>query len=237
LAALTDIQSELQAAEAQALRELLHVLSHEIMNSLTPVASLAESASELLAHCTPESSNAARDAVETLGRRAAGLTRFVQGYRSLARLPAPNLRPVQLARLLDDVARLFRARWDNKVTLDITEPDSDLEAKVDPDLISQALLNLLVNGAEAALEGGCDTPTVSLAARRTGEGVVLTVGDNGPGVPPTQRDQLFRPFFTTKATGTGVGLAIARQVALAHGGDLALEPEFSVPGAAFVLRL
>ncbi len=239
LAALLDIEPELRAAEAGALRELLQVLSHEIMNALTPVASLAATAVELMEDQTPASTALAREAVATLGRRAEGLTRFVEAYRTLARLPPPRLAPTSIAALVDETARLFRSRWSARgVELETSlAPPGDLVVKLDPDLMIHALMNILSNAADAALAVSAQ-PRVSLVAGAgPSGGVELLVTDNGPGVGAADRDRIFQPFFTTKADGTGVGLSFARQVALSHGGTLTLAPDTPGRGATFVLTL
>ncbi|MHB8528360.1 MAG: sensor histidine kinase [Caulobacteraceae bacterium] len=238
LAALTDIQPQIQAAEAAALRELLQILSHEIMNSLTPVASLVDTAGRLLADGAPGSTEAARDALATVGRRAEGLARFVEGYRTLARLPPPCVAPTSIASLLEDIARLFRSRWAARgVMLELASPGANRFARLDPDLMTQALLNVLANGAEAALEGGRSPAKVGLSLATSRSGVELTIWDNGPGVAGGDSEAIFRPFFTTKAEGTGVGLSFARQVARSHGGELSLLPRAPGMGAAFVLTI
>ena len=235
VAALVDIQAEIQAAEAAALKELLQVLSHEIMNSLTPVTSLAQTVSELLADEGRPATSQAREAADSIARRSEGLLRFVGAYREMARLPDPRLREVSVSALLHDVALLFRTRWEEKgVLLEVDPPRPDLTVSIDPDLLSQALINVLANAAEAALEFGA--PTVRIAAEAVGDGrVAVSVEDSGPGVNLDDPTLIFRPFFTTKPTGTGVGLSLARQIVLAHGGDIVLAP--SETGAKIVISL
>jgi len=238
LAVLLDIQPEIRAAEAAALRDLLQVLSHEIMNALTPIASLAGTAVDLLGDETPASTAQARDAVETLARRAEGLTRFVDAYRTLARLPPASLKPTRLGALLGEVARVFRSRWERQgVVLEVNEPAMDFDLDLDMDLLVHALMNVMSNGAEAALASAGEKRLVKLTARAREAGAVLTIEDSGTGVPPADRERVFRPFFTTKAQGTGVGLSFARQVALSHGGDLALLPQRAGTGAEFLLTI
>lgn len=238
LAALIDIQPEIRAAEAGALRDLMQVLSHEIMNALTPVASLAATARDLLGEETSAAALQARDAVATLARRADGLTRFVDAYRTLARLPEPVLTRVGLGAVLDETAQLFRGRWEARgVRLRLVKPDPDIVLELDLDLMVHALSNILSNGAEAALEGGHPAPAVTLAAQGREGGARLVIEDNGPGVRAADRDRVFRPFFTTKPEGSGVGLSFARQVALGHGGSLALTASEPGGGAVFVLAL
>jgi len=236
IAMLMDIQSEIRTAEATALRDLMQVLSHEIMNALTPVASLAATAVDLLKDGAAGSVAAAQGAVEILARRAEGLSRFVDAYRTLARLPSPSLEPASVTALLDEAAHLFRGRWAaSGATLVLTRPDPDIVAAMDFDQMVHALINILSNAADAALSHAARPPVVELAARRRDGGVALVVADSGPGVPAGDRERIFQPFFTTKAEGTGVGLSFARQVALSHGGDLVLAPDAGSAGARFEL--
>jgi len=233
LGVLVDIQSEIHAAEAKALRELLSVLSHEIMNSLTPVASLAETAAEYLEGETSSSAQSARDALAVLSRRAAGLARFVEGYRTLARLPPPALRPVNLSDLLHDVVEVFRVGWEPRgvqVVFEDLAPNRTLD--LDPDLLIQALLNVLTNGAEAAIDAN-GSPQVKLSARADGPRAEILIEDNGPGLPDQLRESAFQPFVTSKPHGAGIGLNLARQIALSHGGDLTILPDAPALGARF----
>jgi signal transduction histidine kinase len=143
MAALVDIQAEIQAAEAAALRELMQVLSHEIMNSLTPVTSLAHTAAELLraddaALALPQ----AQEAIEGVARRSEGLLTFVGAYRELARLPEPKLADVSVSRLLDEAALLFRSRWGpSGVSLTVIKPPGEVTTLMDANLMTQVLLN------------------------------------------------------------------------------------------------
>ena len=229
IVALVDIQAEIQAAEAAVLRELIQVLSHEIMNSLTPVTSLAQTAADILRGPEADGSRAlALEAAEGVARRSEGLLRFVAAYRELARLPEPRFVDVEVSALLKQAALLFRSRWSGHgVRLELEAPASELSASMDPDLLSQALLNVLTNAAEAALERALDSaaePVVRLSAVQRPSGrLVITVADNGPGVNLPDPAVIFRPFFTTKAAGTGVGLSLARQVVLAHGGEIMVD--------------
>jgi C4-dicarboxylate-specific signal transduction histidine kinase len=233
LAALTDIEAEIQAAEAAALRELLQVLSHEIMNSLTPLTSLAQSAAEALADGRPEDLPVARTSVAVIARRAEGLHRFVEAYRRLARLPEPSPSRISLSDLLGEAAQLFETRWGPRgVRLEVSAPRPDIVIRLDPDLTAQALINLLANAAEAALAGARAPPTVRLSAQSAGQGATITVEDSGDGVAEAQAADVFRPFFTTKPEGTGIGLSLARQAIVSQGGQLVLER--SAEGARFV---
>ena len=237
LAMLLDIQAEIRTAEAEALRELMQVLSHEIMNALTPIASLAETAVELLAEGTQASAHSAQGAVEILARRAEGLSRFVDAYRTLARLPSPALTPASVCALLDETEQLFLSRWGQTgVHLVLTRPNPDIVTNIDRDQIVHALMNILSNAADAALEVPERQPIINLSVRRRENGVTLVIADSGRGVPSEDREKVFQPFFTTKPNGTGVGLSFARQVALSHGGDLVLGTPSSSAGAVLEMK-
>ncbi len=222
LASLADVQSEVRVAEATALRDLLRVLSHEIMNSLTPVASLAGIARSHLEGETSEGAGAARETLDFLAQRAQGLARFVEAYRTLARLPDPIPRPVDLEALLRDVIRVFEqspAALEVAITMDI--PPDIPRLDLDEALLAQALINVLTNAAEATAANTGER-RIGLSVIRDQDELHVRIGDNGCGIPDDLRDTIFHAFVTTKATGTGTGLNLARQIALAHGGDLVL---------------
>ena len=224
IGALIDIDAELKAAEAAALRELVQVLSHEIVNALTPIASLAETAVAMLDDPDPMLPKV-RDAVETVARRAASLHRFGESYRALAKLPAPSVERIPLAGFVSDLAALFTTRWPGiAFTTDLLDAPAHLLAE--PDQLTAALWAVLQNAAEA-LHGSSDarvTLTISALVGQT----QFTMTDTGPGIPLANQVDIFRPFFTTKTEGTGVGLALARQIFRGHNGDLSLA--HSLPG-------
>jgi two-component system, NtrC family, nitrogen regulation sensor histidine kinase NtrY len=219
---LLPIQSELDAAEMSLARDLVRVLTHEIMNSLTPVTSLAKTAAQLMETVGaggPEIDDA-RAAVETVARRSESLMHFVRSYRALTVLPAVRLQKLNVSALLAELARLFRAQWP-AVILELGDGDvADIEA--DPDLLSQLLINLLRNAAEAASSQSGNAHVSLSVRRRAPDAIIIDVTDNGPGITPEQRADIFLPFFTTKTLGTGVGLSLSRQIAVAHGGSLSL---------------
>jgi nitrogen fixation/metabolism regulation signal transduction histidine kinase len=219
------IQQELDRAELAAQTDLVRVLTHEIMNSMTPVTSLSATAAGLIAAADkgddPQISDA-RDAIETVARRAEGVMHFVRTYRQLARPPELRRRRIDMAPLFAELKRLHDSDWPAlPLTVTITPPSLAIDA--DPDLLAQLLINLLRNAAEAA--AGEAQPQVSLIATALKGGrTAVDVTDNGPGVPETLRQDIFLPFFSTKTDGTGVGLSLARQIALAHDGALTCEP-------------
>jgi two-component system nitrogen regulation sensor histidine kinase NtrY len=238
--AVQPIQSELNAVEIAAQSDLVRVLTHEIMNSMTPVTSLAQSAAALMAEADRGADPAvadARAAVETLARRADGVMHFVESYRQISRRPEVRRRRFDALPWARELGALFDASDSSAgVTLAIDVQPDQLVIDADPDLLCQVLINLLRNAAEAA-RGHGETPEVALAfGGLAGGRVCIEVGDNGPGVPETLRQEVFLPFFTTKAKGTGVGLSLARQIILAHGGSISLA-ESESGGALFRIVL
>jgi two-component system, NtrC family, nitrogen regulation sensor histidine kinase NtrY len=239
LVALQSVQPDLDAAELALARNLVRVLSHEVMNSLTPVTSLARSAAELSSGL-PASPAAAsvQSSIEAVARRAAGLMQFVERYRQMARAPRVERQAVEVAPMLQDLATLFAAEWAAQgVGLTIAVDDPGLVLQADRHLLEQVLLNLLRNAAQASA-GRPTVAQVRVQARRAHSGgrVLIDVEDNGPGIPPALRDEVFLPFFTTRADGHGVGLSLARQIVLAHGGSIRVE-DSALGGACIRLVL
>lgn len=231
------IQQELDRAELAAQTDLVRVLTHEIMNSMTPVTSLSATAAALMAAADRGDDPAitdARHAIETVARRAEGVMHFVRTYRQLTRPPELRRQPVKLAPLFDEMQRLFASDWPG-LPLTIAIEPAGLAVDADPDLLAQLLINLLKNAGEAAQAVDGAAVTLSAAALKGGR-VAIEVTDNGPGIDDALRQDIFLPFFSTKKDGTGVGLSLARQIALAHGGALTCEP--AVPrGTSFRLLL
>ncbi len=224
--AVQPIQGELNAIEIAAQSDLIRVLTHEIMNSMTPVTSLAHSAAELMRELDSDGRaevNDARAAVETLARRADGVMHFVESYRQISRAPQVRPRSIDVPAWAQELAALFRAGdGAESVEFRLQLGDELALLEADPDLMSQVLINLLRNASEAA-RGHAEHPQVSLSFQRTRSGrTQIEVEDNGSGVPEALRQDIFLPFFTTKAKGTGVGLSLARQVVLAHRGSISV---------------
>jgi nitrogen fixation/metabolism regulation signal transduction histidine kinase len=238
--AVQPIQGELNAVEIAAQSDLVRVLTHEIMNSMTPVTSLAQSAASLMAEVDKGDDSAvsdARAAVETLARRADGVMHFVESYRQISRTPEVRRRHFEVLPWARELEALFGAGdGAEDVTLALEVHPDRLTLDADPDLLCQVLINLLRNAAEAA-RGHHQAPAVSLSfAGVAGGRVQIEVADNGPGVPEALRQDVFLPFFTTKPKGTGVGLSLARQVVLAHRGSIGLG-ESDSGGALFRILL
>ena len=236
IASLLPLQSELGAAELAAQSDLVRVLTHEIMNSLTPVTSLARSTAELVAEAAtrdPALADAVL-AVETLAGRADGILRFVGSYRQFSQSLSLRRRRFAVAGWAAEIARLAAADAVSAVAnlvVEVTPPD--LAADADPDLLAQVVLNLVRNAGFAV--AGRDERRIALRIAATQDRrLLLEVADNGPGIPPERRDDVFLPFYTTRAGGSGVGLSFARQVVVAHGGSIAIDDN---PGGGAVIRL
>ena len=225
--AVQPIQSELNAIEIAAQSDLIRVLTHEIMNSMTPVTSLAHTAASLVGRADTGGSRDirdAREAVETLAKRADGVMHFVDTYRQISRAPTIRLEKFEVGPWAGEVAAIFQASpVCEHLEFNVSVKPDTLIIEADPDLLFQVLINLLRNGAEAAC-AHAERPRVSLAFSAASEGrTSIEVADNGPGVPESLKQDVFLPFFTTKEKGTGIGLSLARQIVLAHGGSIVLD--------------
>jgi signal transduction histidine kinase len=214
LVVLADLSQALREEERQAWQRLLRVLGHELNNSLAPIRSISGSLGQLMAR-EPLPADWRQDLKEGLAiisARAEALSRFMGDYSRLARLPQPKLQPVQLGPLLNRVLGL-----EHRLKVALTAgPEATVSG--DPDQLEQLLINLVRNAVDASSEtkGG-----VCCTWRKAGAQVEVRVEDEGPGLSNTAN--LFVPFFTTKPSGSGIGLALSRQIAEAHGGSLTLE--------------
>ena len=228
LVVLTDVSRVLREEERQSWQRLVRVLSHEINNSLAPIQSLAASLAELLARDSkPEDlRDDLRQGLSVISDRSQALGRFMASYARLARLPPPRLTSLNVGSVVRRVARL-----ETRLEIHVDAgPDTTIQA--DPDQIEQLLINVMGNAVDAALETGGG---VSAGWRRDGDGVDVYVRDDGPGIPDAEN--LFVPFFTTKPSGSGIGLVLSRQIAEAHGGILTLRNRRESRGVEARLRL
>jgi two-component system nitrogen regulation sensor histidine kinase NtrY len=216
------VQSELGALEIAAQADLVRVLTHEIMNSLTPVTSLARSAAEMVAAAEAKGVELAdaRMATETVARRAEGISRFVESYREFAQAPEVHRHAFPARPWAEEILRLAQASAGDRqidMRIEVSPPTHRINA--DPELLAQALLNLLRNAVRAT--GESEQPMIRFVISRQGRGQSrIEIRDNGPGIPADRRDDIFLPFYTTHRGGSGVGLSFARQVTLAHGGSI-----------------
>jgi nitrogen fixation/metabolism regulation signal transduction histidine kinase len=242
LVAIQNIQSELESKELEAWQNLTRVLRHEIMNSVTPIASLVSTMRDIVQqemeqpdHGPTETWQDLNEALEVVENRTNGLMNFVNAYRTFTSIPKPNMDPVLVLPLVQRITSLFAPTLREKgirLTYDI-QPDG-LEISMDQDQIEMVLINLIKNAVEI-LEG---KPNARIDIRssldQTTQRATLEVSDNGPGIEPDKLEQIFIPFYTTKEDGTGVGLSLSRQILQLHGGVLGVESQLG-NGAKFSL--
>lgn len=218
LYSIENLSGELTARESSAWRNLIRVLTHEIMNTLTPVSSLAETCQDLLANTDVDTD--VKSAMETIARRSEGLMDFVSRYRELLQVPQPKLVPVTVRQVFDNVMALYHAELSG-IQVSVEVVPSSLEIQADPALVDQLLVNLVKNAIES-LEQQTEKRLCLTASMDFGR-VLIKIIDNGPGIPDEILDQVFVPFFTTKRSGSGIGLSLSRQIMTAHGGEIAVE--------------
>ncbi|NIR52269.1 HAMP domain-containing histidine kinase [candidate division KSB1 bacterium] len=244
LVSLQNIQSELEEKELEAWQNLIRVLTHEIMNSVTPIASLASTVNELLnsngengveEFVSPDVKNDIHGAMHTIQKRSDGLLHFVDAYRDLARLPKPKFQIFGVMDLLQRVEKLMAVEISEKsIGLDIRVIPESLELTADPQLIEQILINIVKNAIQA-LNGKPDARIELLSKIDDGGRIIIQVKDNGPGIPQDMQEKIFIPFFTTKEDGTGIGLSLSRQIMRLHKGSISVHSK-SKDGTVFTLR-
>jgi len=227
LVSVQNLTSELAEKEIEAWHQLVRVLTHEIMNSVTPVASLASTIHDILtenkyADLNEDQINDIITAVRAIRKRGEGLIHFVESYRGLSNIPKPNIEIIELSDLLERVKKLIISREDARgiqMTVDV-HPDN-LKIAVDPDLIEQVIINLAINSIHALKDtkSGYINIIATLSDRSR---AVIQVIDNGPGISEEAKDKLFVPFFSTKPEGAGIGLSLSQQIMRQHHGTISV---------------
>lgn len=235
---LQNINSELEQKEVEAWQKLISVLTHEIMNSVTPIVSLSTALDQMLKEPKVASSLAKDDhedilkSIETIETRSKGLLHFVNAYKSVSRVPEVNVSPVSIKTMLERIVNLLQPDLDN-AQIDLQLNIENVKVNADHDLLEQVIINLVKNAIEAL--DAIDNAKIELIAKRTFANTVkIVITDNGSGISPDVLDKIFIPFYTTKRSGTGVGLSFARQIMKLHNGNLSVKSEEGV-GTTFVL--
>lgn len=246
LISFQNIRSELEKSEVDAWQKLIRVLTHEIMNSITPVTTLADSLRSLLFYpdnqsfrgssITPNQTTDISQAIDIIRKRSRGLLSFVETYRNLTKVPEPAFEQVGLTGFLNDIQRLFKNRFESEgihFTLRI-EPEN-LTVWADPQLLEQVLINLIINAIHAT--EGLDKREILITAQLDLFDLrIISVSDNGCGISEQQLEEIFIPFYSTKKEGSGVGLSISRQIMQAQGGEIRVNSAVG-EGSEFVLVL
>jgi nitrogen fixation/metabolism regulation signal transduction histidine kinase len=242
LVAMQNIQNELEEEEMKSWQNLIRVLTHEIMNSITPIASLSSTAYGLLKderECeVPESINETiddvRHAVNTIEKRSKGLLTFIENYRELTRIPKPEFKMVKIKDLFERVEYLMKDQFEAcSINFNMQIDPESLEITADPALIEQVLINLCKNALEAV--NGVSRPKIKLKAGTDEFGnPVIKVIDNGKGITEEVAEKIFIPFFTTKQQGSGIGLSLSRQIIRLHKGTIGVS---STPNEKTVFKL
>ncbi len=235
LVSLKNIQAELEEQEMEAWQKLIRVLTHEIMNSIAPISSLAqtvdlmvkEMAVEIQENMSDRFDNERIDdiqnAIQTIQKRSSGLIHFVETYRNLTRIPKPNFTIFQVRQTFQRIQKLFQddLKGGQIICCCKVEPEN-MEITVDENLIEQVLVNLVKNAIQAL--GGTKSPNLELRAFINKRGrTTIQIVDNGQGILKDVMDKIFIPFFTTKPTGSGIGLSLSRQIMRLHGGTITVQ--------------
>lgn len=240
LVAFQNINEALDATESQAWKKLLSVMTHEIMNSVAPISSLADTLKNRLQESVSflDNSNGVVEDLEvginTIKRRSEGLLKFAEVYRNLNKITNPALKHVFVRDLFENMHNLMLPTFNQKgIEMEVILKDPDLSIEVDPNLIEQVLINLIVNAIEAVKES--EHPRIVLSAvQSSGHKLAVKVSDNGYGMSEEVMNNIFIPFFSTKKNGSGIGLSLCKQIMMLHKGNITAQ---SVEGKGSVFTL
>ena len=233
IASIQNIQSELEEKEMEAWQKLIRVLTHEIMNSITPISSLAKTVDEMLMNQSKNENKQIddqefidiRDAVNTIQKRSEGLIHFVEAYRKLTRIPKPDLKQIDLKDTIHQVTRLMdREFQDQNIQVHIEDSPATLTIFADPEQIEQVLINLIKNSIDALAKKKEKRIRIKTVLDEQGR-KVIEITDNGSGIAAEAREHIFVPFYTTKKTGSGIGLSLCRQIMRQHLGSISAYSE------------
>ncbi|MBS1747140.1 MAG: HAMP domain-containing histidine kinase [Bacteroidetes bacterium] len=241
LIAFQNVNEALDETESKAWQKLLRVMTHEIMNSVAPISSLADTLKNRLQHSSAlldDESGTLEDlslGMETIKRRSEGLLKFAQTYRNLNMITAPNLQQFYVRDLFKTQERLMMPTLQQKnIELEIILKDPELQIEADINLIEQVLINLMLNAMEAVKDK--PYPKIILTATQNQQGkVTVKVVDNGSGIEDEVLDKIFIPFFSTKKSGSGIGLSLCKQIMMLHKGNIHVQSVMN-EGTAFILQ-
>ncbi|QQD14470.1 sensor histidine kinase [Sphingobacterium sp. UDSM-2020] len=230
-----NINEAMDETETKAWQKLLRVLTHEIMNSIAPISSLAETLNGRLNHFRgQEDIEDLKVGISTIQRRSQGLLHFAKSYRMINKVDEPSLVPISAAQLFEHIYQLLEPTILQKnVDVDIILKNTRLILHADVNLIEQVIINLMLNAIDAVKLN--DNPYISLSAIEADGKIQVRIEDNGIGIPSDLQEQIFTPFFTTKKTGTGVGLTLSKQIMLLHKGTIFVNSEEG-KGSVFILQ-
>ena len=233
LISLQNIRSELEERELETWQKMIRVLTHEIMNSISPISSTIGTINEFLigdqSNTPKEPEKITKEIIEDVVRglhiiqeRSTGLIDFVNTFRTLTLLPKPKLENIQLVDLFKDVEILFRNELSNrKISFSFYTDPEHIKLKADPNLLQQMLINIINNSIDAVEE--TSNPSIDLKASLQENNVIIEIIDNGRGIPDDQLEDIFIPFFSTKEQGSGIGLSLSRQIMKLHGGSITVQ--------------
>lgn len=241
LIAFQNVNEALDETEAKAWQKLLSVMTHEIMNSIAPISSLAETLKNRLQESMKNLNNDSGSlddlvlGIDTIKRRSEGLLKFAETYRNLNKITTPNLKKVYARELFENLQQLMQPTLDQKnIEMEIILMDTDLILDIDASLVEQVLINLVVNGIEAVK--GKEGARVMLSAFLSPNSKpMIKVADNGTGMSEQVLENIFIPFFTTKKNGSGIGLSLCKQIMMLHKGNIQVQSKEG-EGTAFVLQ-
>jgi two-component system nitrogen regulation sensor histidine kinase NtrY len=241
LIAFQNVNEALDETESKAWQKLLSVMTHEIMNSIAPISSLAETLKSRLQQSMNSLNNESGTlddlelGIDTIKRRSEGLLKFAETYRNLNKITTPNLKKVYVRDLFENLQQLMQPTLDQKkIDMEIILMDTDLVLDIDASLIEQVLINLLVNGIEAVKEK-TNAKVMLSAFLASSHKTMIKVADNGIGMTDEVMDKIFIPFFTTKKNGSGIGLSLCKQIMMLHKGNIQVQSKEG-EGTAFILQ-
>lgn len=226
-----NITTELSKTEIDAWQRLIKVLTHEIMNSISPIISLSDSLHEISKNQSPENWQTINSGLEAIKLRSEGLLNFTQRYRKLTQIPAPEFQTINLREFIEHNVRLFKPELDQR-KIQLTTNLQSVNASIDPVLMEQVFFNLIRNAIDAVEEA--TTRNISIDLSANDNRIRLVVSDSGTGIESQNIDRIFMPFFSTKKEGSGIGLALARQIVLLHGGQITVQSEVG-KGTSFII--